>query len=357
MKIVTVVGARPQFIKAAIFSEQIKNYSEINEIIIHTGQHYDKNMSEIFFEQLKIPKPKYNLQINGGNHGEQTGKMMIELEKIVLEEKPDLIIVYGDTNSTVAGALVGSKLQIPIAHIEAGFRSHDKTMPEELNRICTDHVSETLFCPTKQAVEELKKEGIISNVHFVGDITYDAAKYFVEKGDEKIFSELNIEKEKYYFCTIHRASNTDIKDNLEQIFDSLIETNEKVILPIHPRTKNKLKEYGIWEKYQKNNIQFIEPTNYLDTLKLIKNANKILTDSGGVLREAYYFKKTCIVLRENIEFVEAVNNKETILAGSNKKLILKAIKEFKPKGEFKEFFGDGKACEKIIEIIKTNSTH
>ncbi|MGM5483430.1 MAG: non-hydrolyzing UDP-N-acetylglucosamine 2-epimerase [Nanobdellota archaeon] len=352
MKILTIVGARPQFIKAAIFSKNLEEHKDINEIIVHTGQHYDKNMSDIFFKQLKIPKPKYNLNINGGNHGEQTGKMMVELEKLIIKENPDMIIVYGDTNSTLAASLVGSKLDIPVSHIEAGFRSHDKSMPEELNRICTDHVSRYLFCPTLTAVDELKKENIRENVYFVGDITYDAAIYFVKKGDEAIFNKLNIEKNNYYFATVHRAVNTDNKNKLENIFDAFLELDRLVVIPLHPRTKNRLKKYNIWDKYQNKNILFIEPTNYLDTLKLIKNANKILTDSGGVLRESYFLKKNCIVLRDNIEFIEAVENKEAILVGANKEKIIKATSSFNSKGEFKSFFGEGNACKKIIEIIK-----
>lgn len=347
MKILTIVGARPQFIKAAIFSKEIQKHKDIEEIIIHTGQHYDPNMSQIFFDELKIPKPKYNLKINGGSHAEQTGQMLIKLEKIILEEKPTYVLVYGDTNSTLAGALAGSKIHVKIIHVEAGFRSHDKNMPEEINRIITDHISDILFCPTKSAVEELKKEGVVKGVHFVGDITYDAANYFVNKGEEKKIDE------KYYFCTIHRAVNTDSEKNLREIFEGLISLNEKIILPIHPRTKNKLKEFNIWEKYQNKNIEFIEPINYLDSLKLIKNAEKIITDSGGVLREAYYFKKTCIVLRENIEFIEAIENGEAVLVGASRDKINKAVESFKAKGEFKSFFGDGNACEKIIEVIKS----
>ena len=352
MKLLTIIGARPQFIKAAIFSEEIKKHPEIDEIITHTGQHYDKNMSEIFFEQLQIPKPKYNLDINQGNHGEQTGRMMIELEKIVLEENPEMIVVYGDTNSTLAGALVGSKLHIPVAHIEAGFRSQDKNMPEELNRICTDHVSSLLFCPTQEAVKELRKEGIEKNVYFVGDIMYDAAKHFVQEASEEIIKKLGLHEKSFIFCTIHRPSNTDSQEHLENIFDALVESNKTIVLPLHPRTKKKMQEWNLLRKYEGKNIQFIEPTNYLETLQLIVHSEKVITDSGGVLREAYFFKKPCIILRENIEFKEAIENEEAVLVGARKEDIQNAIHSFQPKGEFKEFFGDGTACKKIIGIMK-----
>ena len=353
MKILTIVGARPQFIKAAVFSKNLEQYSSIEEVIVHTGQHYDGNMSEIFFNQLKLPKPKYNLNINKGLHGEQTGRMLIELEKVILNEKPDYVLVYGDTNSTLAGALVGSKLHIPVIHIEAGFRSHDKKMPEEINRICADHVSSLLFCPTQRAVKELNKEGIQNNVYYVGDITYDAALYFIKKSNEKIFKKINTNN--YYLCTIHRASNINNKDNLKSIFDALIELDYEIVLPIHPGTKKKLKDYGLWPIYQGKNIKFIEPTNYLDTLQLIKNAKKIITDSGGILRESYYFKKTCILLRDSIEFIEALENKEVVLVGANKEKIIKEVNNFKSKGKFEPFFGDGTACNKIIDVIKNGN--
>ena len=347
MKIIHIVGARPQFIKAAMISRAWN--SSDGEYLLHTGQHYSVKMSQLFFDELKLRKPDINLEVGSSNHAKQTSKMLTGIDQYLEDIQPDHVIIYGDTNSTLVGALVGSKLHIPVAHIEAGFRSHDKTMPEEINRICTDHISEMLFCPTNEAVKELANEGITKNVHFVGDITYDATKHFSNKGSKKILEELNLGN--YYLCTVHRATNTDNKNNLKNIFDALSELDKKVVLPIHPRTKNKLKEDNLWNSYQNKNIKFIEPTNYLDTLTLIQNADKIITDSGGVLREAYFLKKTCIVLRNNIEFIEAVQNKEIILTGSNKEKIIKAAKEFQAKGEFKEFFGSGKACKKIIEIL------
>ncbi|MFP4522974.1 MAG: non-hydrolyzing UDP-N-acetylglucosamine 2-epimerase [Candidatus Woesearchaeota archaeon] len=351
MKILTIIGARPQFIKAAVFSKVVKKYNDIEEVIIHTGQHYDKNMSQIFFDELDIPKPKYNLHINGGSHAQQTGRMLIELEKIFLEEKPNFILVYGDTNSTLAGALAGSKIHIPIIHIEAGFRSHDKEMPEEINRICTDHMSSLLFCPTKEAVNELKKEGITQGVHFVGDIMYDAVKDF-SNTQTNILEKYSLEKEKYIYCTIHRAQNTDSKEKLQNIFDALVKSDEQIIIPLHPRTRKKLEEFKLFSKYENKNILFLEPINYFESLELTKNAKKIVTDSGGVLREAYFLQKTCIVVRDSIEFVEMIKDEEGILVGSDKEKIITAIKEFKAKGEFKNYFGNATTAKQIVKVLR-----
>lgn len=351
MKILTIVGARPQFIKAAIFSKEIQKHKDIEEIIVHTGQHYDPNMSQIFFDELKIPKPKYNLEINGGSHAEQTGQMLIKLEKIILEEKPTYVLVYGDTNSTLAGALAGSKIHVKIIHVEAGFRSHDKNMPEEINRIITDHISDILFCPTKSAVEELKKEGIVKGVHFVGDITYDAIKLFSKK-KTTILEEKNLEAQKYIYCTIHRPANTDSKEKLKEIFEGLIASKKTIIIPLHPRTKKKLEKYKLINLYKGKNIIFLEPLSYFESLELTKNAKKIVTDSGGVLREAYFLQKTCIVVRDSIEFKEMINNKEGMLVEAKKEKIANAIKNFNAKGEFKEFFGNGTTAKQIIDIIK-----
>lgn len=353
-KILTIVGARPHFMKSIMLSK-VLNTSKFKEILVHTGQHYDTNMSKIFFDELGIKKEKYNLGINGGSHSEMTAEMMVELEKIILKEKPDLVVVFGDTNSTLAGAIVTSKLNIPLAHIEAGFRSHNRKMPEEINRIVTDHLSTFLFCPTPQSVKELKNEGIIKNVFFTGDIMYDATVYFSKASEskkEEIFKKLNLSEHEYLYCTIHRQANTESKDKLKSIFDALIESKEKIILPLHPRTYKKLKEFNLYAELLNKNIEFIEPISYFESLMLTKYCKKAVTDSGGVLREAYFFKKPCIVLRDSIEFKESLG--ESILVGSNPEKILKNIKCFEGNGKFPSFFGNGNSAKKIVEILLKN---
>lgn len=348
MKILTIIGARPQFIKAASFSRICTN--KIEEIIIHTGQHYDKNMSEIFFEELEMKKPKYNLKVGSGNHGEQTGKMMIEIEKIIQLEKPDGILVYGDTNSTLAGALVGSKLLIPVYHVEAGLRSYNKNMPEEQNRILTDHISKILFCPTKTAVKNLEKENITKNVYNTGDIMYDAVLYnsiLAEKKSE-ILKKLKLEPKKYILSTIHRAENTNSKERLKEIIAGLNECEEDIILPLHPRTVEYLKKYNL---KLNNNIKIINPVGYLDMLLLEKNAKKIVTDSGGVQKEAYFLNVPCITMRDETEWIETVEYGWNILVGADKNKIKEAIKQKIEKKIKPECFGDGKTSEKIFKII------
>lgn len=353
-KIFTIIGARPQFIKSIVFSKELNKYSNFEEIIVHTGQHYDKNMSKIFFDELEIKKEDYNLNISGGSHAYQTGNMIIELEKIILKEKPDYVLLYGDTNSTLAGSLAASKLGVSIIHIEAGFRSFDRLMPEEINRVVTDHISSYLFCFTESSVDLLKKEGITKNVYNVGDITYEAALYFskiAENKKKEFIEKFELDSEKYIYCTIHRPSNTDLKENLKDIFDSLIKSGEKIILPLHPRTKKKLIEFGLLENYLNKNIKIIEPVGYLESLLLCKKAKKIITDSGGVLREAYFFKKPCIILRENAEFIEALDNGEAILVGSDSKKIIDSILNFNGQGKFPNFFGEGDCSKKIMRIL------
>lgn len=348
MKILTIIGARPQFIKAACFSRICKD--KVEEIIIHTGQHYDKNMSDIFFEELNIPKPKYNLEVGSGNHGKQTGTMMIQIEKIVEEEKPDVILVYGDTNSTLAGALVGSKLLIPVYHIEAGLRSYNKNMPEEQNRILTDHISKILFCPSKTAIMNLEKEGISKNIYNTGDIMYDAVLYnsILAEKKSKILQKLDLTPKKYILSTIHRAENTNSKKRLTEIIKALNESEEQIILPIHPRTIGYLKLYNLKVN---NNVKIIEPVGYLDMLCLEKNAKKILTDSGGIQKEAYFLEIPCITMRDETEWVETVEYGWNILVGADKNKIKNAIKAKHLVNERPECFGNGKTAEKILEII------
>jgi UDP-GlcNAc3NAcA epimerase len=350
MKIITVLGARPQFIKAAPVSRVLREKHQ--EIIVHTGQHYDNNMSDIFFEELHIPKPDYLLSVGSGSHGKQTGEMLIKIEEIVLKEKPDYLLVYGDTNSTLAGALVAAKLHVPVIHIEAGLRSFNKNMPEEINRIMTDHVSEYLFCPTGTAVKNLKDENITHHVYNIGDVMYDAVLYNRELAEEKstVLSENGLEKKGFHLITIHRAENTDDIQNMKNILEAFSKIETVKVWPLHPRTKNKLASYGLDLK-DIPNLKVIEPVGYLDMLTLEANAQKIITDSGGVQKEAYFMKVPCVTVREQTEWVETLEEDANILAGTSVEKILEGIKrEVKP--SYKELFGDGKASQKIVELIE-----
>lgn len=348
MKVVTVLGARPQFIKAAVVSKVLREYSD--EIIIHTGQHYDDNMSQIFFDELEIAKPNYNLNIGSGNHGYQTGRMLIDIEEVLLKEKPELVLVYGDTNSTIAGALAASKLLIPVVHIEAGLRSFNLNMPEEQNRILADHISRYLFTPTETAVTNLNKEGISKNVFNVGDVMYDSTLQFrkVSEKKSKILSLLNLENKEYILVTMHRAENTDNPNRLKSIVKAINLSKETVILPLHPRTKKFFNTYGLTFN---DNVRLIEPVGYLDMLMLEGNSKKIVTDSGGIQKEAFFLEKPCITLRDETEWVETVSNGWNILASANTNDIISAINGFVPTKEKINYFGDGNSSEKIVQVL------
>lgn len=349
MKIITILGARPQFIKAAPVSRVLRE--SFIELIVHTGQHYDANMSDIFFEELHIPKPDYHLGVGSGNHGKQTGEMLEKIEEIVLSEKPDFLMVYGDTNSTLAGALVAAKLHVPVIHIEAGLRSFNKKMPEEINRIMTDHVSEYLFCPTDTAVKNLKDENITHNVFNIGDVMYDAVLYNKELANSKsqVLAEHQLEAKNYHLITIHRAENTDDLQNMKNILEAFSQIEETKVWPIHPRTKNKLLSYGL-QLDKIPNLKVIEPVGYLDMLTLEANAKKIITDSGGVQKEAYFMNVPCVTVREQTEWVETLEGDANILTGTDTSKILQAVqKQVKP--DYKKVFGDGKASEKIVQLI------
>lgn len=350
MKIITVIGARPQFIKAAAVSNKLRKKNQ--EILIHTGQHYDENMSKIFFDELDIPYPDYNLSVGSGGHGKQTGEMLIKLEEIYEKEKPELVLVYGDTNSTLAGALVGSKMLIPVIHVEAGLRSFNKSMPEEQNRIITDHLSSLLFAPTETAVKNLSNEGIVNNVYNSGDVMFDAVLHFGEVAKKKsnIIEELGIKNQEYILTTIHRAENTNDICRLQNIIDALNECGRIVILPLHPRTKKYIQDYGLTFN---SNIKVISPIGYLDMLSLERSCIKIVTDSGGVQKEAFFMQKPCITMRDETEWVETVDNDWNRIVGTDKKKILNAIIGFEPKMQQKDIFGDGTSSEKICEIIES----
>ncbi|WAI01199.1 non-hydrolyzing UDP-N-acetylglucosamine 2-epimerase [Methanogenium organophilum] len=369
MKIVTIVGARPQFIKCAPVSQAIRKEHE--EIIVHTGQHYDANMSDIFFTELAIPAPDYNLGIGSGPQGGQTGKMLAEIENVLQKEQPDMVLVYGDTNSTLAGSLAAVKLHIPVAHVEAGLRSYDRSMPEEINRIITDHVSNLLFCPTQTAVENLAAEGITKGVYLTGDVMVDALINNVEIAEQssKILDDLGIYEGEYYVATVHRASNTDSEENLRNIMEAfgvISESNgmgdvcktgnsfnSAIIFPAHPRTVKCLKEYGIYSDLP-GNIRLTEPFSYLDMLHLMKHAKMILTDSGGVQKEAYILKVPCVTLRENTEWMETLENGWNVLVGADSKKIVDSVRDV-PSERIKSFdrFGKGDAAEKICSVISS----
>lgn len=351
MKIVSIVGARPQFIKCAPLSQELRKEHE--EILIHTGQHYDTKMSHIFFNELGIPKPDYNLGIGSGTNGEQTGKMLIKIETVLIEQKPDIVIVYGDTNSTLAGSLAASKLNIKIAHVEAGLRSFDRIMPEEINRVLTDHMSNILFCPTENAITNLKKEGITENVYNVGDVMTDALQYNKLIADEKskILENLNLSSKEYIVTTIHRPSNTDNFEKLSSVVNALCNLNKKIVFPVHPRTKKYLKKYDLWDTLYQN-VKIIEPLGYIDMLHLMSHSEKILTDSGGVQKEAYMLGVPCITLRDNTEWVETINDGWNILVGSNCEQIIQNVNSFNPSKLQSNVFGKQNVSKSIVKKIE-----
>ncbi len=367
MKIVTVVGARPQFIKAAAITRAVQtNYQQIQEILVHTGQHYDYLMDRIFFEELEIPKPNYHLGVGSGSHGKQTGVMLERIEAILQKEKPDRVLVFGDTNSTLAGALAAGKMHIPIAHVEAGLRSYNRRMPEEINRLLTDHLSTYLFCPTDQAVQNLSKEGIRNGkgkiVKNVGDVMYDSILYYSTIAEKKsaILEELGLlipdssHLTDYYLATLHRAENTDDPQKLRSILKALNVIGEEVpvILPLHPRTKKMIDFHRLSGETQ--HIKMIDPISYLNMLVLEKNARAVLTDSGGVQKEAYWFRVPCITLREETEWVETVRWGWNVLAGTETERIIEGVNQAVKKQHASKTthpFGNGKASWKILNLL------
>lgn len=353
MKILTVIGARPQFIKAAPLSRKIAETKGITEIILHTGQHFDENMSDIFFREMRIPAPSYKLDINSLGHGAMTGRMLEEIEKIIIKEKPDCILVYGDTNSTLAGALAAKKLHVKVAHIEAGLRSFNMKMPEEVNRILTDRISDFLFCPTESAIKNLKNEGFDyfnCKVIKTGDIMYDALKFFSEYAPSPDEICHTTESKHYALCTIHRAENTDIPERLKAIIEALNEISKQiqVVLPLHPRTKKILESLGIQAHFK-----IIEPVGYLTMLGLLDNCQFVLTDSGGLQKEAYLKKKYCITMRDETEWVELVENKVNFIAGADKDKIISCFNLIyhKPFNAKEGLYGNGNAAEEIVSNL------
>ena len=348
-KIVSVVGARPNFIKCAPLSRRIREL--FDEVLIHTGQHYDYSLDKVFFEELGIPRPDYHLGVGSAPHGAQTGRMLEKIEEVLLKEKPELVLVYGDTNSTLAGALAASKLGIKIAHVEAGLRSFDRRMPEEINRVLTDHCSDLLFCSIKSSVNNLKREGITRGVHLSGDVMADSMRENLNKSDEQIntLEEYSLEPRKYILATIHRQENTESAVKLKNIAEALCEFNN-VIFPCHPRTKAKLKSLGLWEELD-SQVKIIEPVGYLQMLALEKNAEKIVTDSGGMQKEAYILGKPCVTIRENTEWLETLKGGWNILVKAEKESITRAIKKSVPRSPQDKIFQPG-ASDKIVKTLK-----
>lgn len=378
IKIVTIIGARPQIIKAAALSRAIKNKfaSQIQEIIVHTGQHYDTNMSQVFFDELGIPAPNYNLNVGSGSHGKQTAAMINGIEEILLSEKPNAIVLYGDTNSTLAGAVAASKIHVPVVHIEAGLRSFNKAMPEEVNRILCDHVSTLLFSPTKTGFDNLEREGFNGNasapftadnpkIYHCGDVMYDNSLYFSSVAESKtdVLSKNKLKKNKFILATIHRNNNTDEPLRLNALFQSLNDISENnnldIVLPLHPRTAKLLETNLSKENYAaiKSNAKFkiIAPASFLEMVALEKNCKLVMTDSGGVQKEAFYFEKPCVILRPETEWVELVECGTAIVADADENRIKNAFETLSSKTDLKfpKLYGDGKAAEFICgEMVK-----
>jgi UDP-GlcNAc3NAcA epimerase len=363
MKIVTIVGARPQFVKAAAVSRAIREHNEqapaqrTHEVIVHTGQHYDENMSQVFFDELDIPRPDYNLEVGGGTHGAMTGQMLEKIEHVLMAERPDWVLVYGDTNSTLAGALAAVKLHIPVAHVEAGLRSFNMRMPEEVNRILSDRVSTLLFCPTETAVKNLQAEGITAGVYNVGDVMYDASLFYRDMAQDKstILGDLNLSKGEYVLVTCHRAENTDELARMAQIVEGLadIAVETRVVFPLHPRTRKVLREQALIDRL--GNVELLEPVPFLDMVMLEESARAIITDSGGVQKEAYFFQVPCVTMRDETEWTETVKMGWNQLVGVSGEKISMAVanaeKIHHVGAGYVNPYGDGMAAEKILSKI------
>lgn len=355
MKILTIIGARPQFVKAAALSRVIKKHPQLQETIVHTGQHFDANMSDIFFEEMDIPKPQYNLNINGLSHGAMTGQMLEKLEEVMVAEKPDVVLVFGDTNSTIAGAMAAKKLHIKVAHVEAGLRSHNMHMPEEINRILTDRISDWLFCPTDTAIANLKKEGFDAmdcKVYKTGDVMEDAAMYYAQQAQQKssVLAALSLTSKPFILATIHRAENTDHPQNLSNIIEALNNLHQtlEVVVPLHPRTRKLIEEHKLLPTFTITN-----PLGYFDMIMLLQHCKLVITDSGGLQKEAFFFGKHCITTREETEWIELVGNGyNTIVSTDKAKIINVAIHKLSESFPSKiDLYGNGKACENICNIL------
>ena len=350
MKVLSVVGARPQFIKCAPVSRELRKMHE--EVLVHTGQHYDYLLSEVFFRDLGIPAPDYHLDIGSGSHGVQTGRMLAAIEEVIGKEKPEIVLIYGDTNSTLAGALAAAKVHVPVAHVEAGLRSFDRRMPEEVNRVLTDHCSDLLFCPTATAVANLAAEGVTAGVHLTGDVMVDALQQNLPLAKERSTAliDLGLSPKGYFLATVHRASNTDDPAALRAIMDAFARLDAPVVFPVHPRTRKKFAEYGIAPAA---NVSVVEPLPYFDMLALLSGARAVLTDSGGVQKEAYILEVPCVTLRENTEWVETLEDGWNVLVGADAdRIVAEADAAGDARRQHAARFGDGHAAARIAAIIR-----
>ncbi|AGB15628.1 UDP-N-acetylglucosamine 2-epimerase [Halovivax ruber XH-70] len=352
MKVLTVVGARPQFIKAFVVSRALK--PEHEEVLVHTGQHYDEELSDVFFDELGMDEPAYNLGVGSGSHGQQTGEMTAELESVMIQESPDVVLLYGDTNSTLAGAIAASKLDVRVAHVEAGLRSHNRDMPEETNRILTDHASDVLFAPSESAVDQLESEGITDSVYNVGDVMYDSLLWARDRARDMsdVLSRLDLIEGKYVLSTVHRAGNTDDPGRLESIVRGLAAAPYPVVLPAHPRTVDRLKAHSLWE-LATSELQVVDPVGYLDFVRLMDGSVQIATDSGGIQKEAFYLDTPCVTLRDDTEWTETVEAGWNVLVGADQSLIAETLQtpdspESKPNP-----YGDGEAGTHIVDVLET----
>jgi UDP-N-acetylglucosamine 2-epimerase (non-hydrolysing) len=351
MNVVSVVGARPQFIKAFAVSRELR--PQHDEVMIHTGQHYDDEMSDVFFKDLGMPEPDYNLGVGSDSHGGQTAAMLSGIEEILEDESPDAVLLYGDTNSTLAGAIASAKMDPVVGHVEAGLRSYNREMPEEINRVLTDHASDLLFTPSELAVETLKEEGIIDGVHLVGDVMYDAILWArdVAQKESDILNTLEPDSGKFILSTVHRAKNTDNRDQLEAILDGLTNAPLPVVLPVHPRTEKRLQEYGFWERATRE-LEVIDPVGYLDFVRLLDASERVATDSGGVQKEAFYLDTPCVTMRDETEWVETVESGWNTLVGARTAEIQRELRTASPQEEPSSPYGDGDAATNIVERLE-----
>jgi UDP-N-acetylglucosamine 2-epimerase len=350
MRIVSIVGARPQFIKAAPVCRAVRERHE--EILVHSGQHFDHAMSDVFFEELGIPRPDYNLGVGGGGHGRMTGEMLGLLEELLVELEPDWVLVYGDTNTTLAGALAAAKLNIPLAHVEAGLRSFNRSMPEEINRVVTDHVSTLLLCPTDTAVTNLAAEGITAGVHQVGDVMLDAARITAEKVDkDEVLGRYGLEDDGYYLATVHRAATSDDRQQLASVLRAFAALDAPVVFAVHPRTRKNVEAFGLDVLLDAPNIRAVPPIPYLETSGLLRGARKLLTDSGGMQKEAYFFGVPCVTLRDETEWVETVESGWNVVVGTEETAIANAAVATAPTAERPAFYGTGYAADKIASLL------
>ncbi len=360
MRVVSIVGARPQFIKAAPVCRALREHHE--EILVHSGQHFDHGMSQVFFDELDIPAPDYNLGVGGGGHGRMTGEMLGSLEELLVELKPDVVLVYGDTNTTLAGGLAAAKLNVLVAHVEAGLRSYNRTMPEEINRVLVDHLSSVLLCPTETAVDNLAAEGITHGVSLVGDVMLDTARYFAERVSvEKTAERYGVEPGEYFLATVHRAGTSDDPLRLGAVVDAFAALPHPVVWPMHPRTRKNLEAFDLIDRVRSDEqIRMVDPLSYLDTNGLLRGANALLTDSGGMQKEAYFFAIPCVTLRDETEWVETVELGWNVLVGSDDPQRITMAAEEPPRGAVHpDVYGDGHAAEKCVrelEHLKTAAT-